>query len=133
MRLHSILAHEELLGDLAGAQAGGDVGEDLVLARGDAELLEPRAVDDEGIGRADDDDLLLRLAAGHAEAEPDPQRGEDQGDEGAVDLERVFDDEEAVLEELEGDEEGGAEEAVEEYGAAHSGVSQWRTNATTRR
>jgi hypothetical protein len=57
VRLHRILAHEELFRDLAGAQTGRDVREDFVFARRNAKLLEPGLIDDERRRLANDDDF----------------------------------------------------------------------------
>ena len=52
-------------------------------------------------------------------AEPDADDGEEDGDEGAVDLEGVFDDEEAVLDPLECGDEDAADQADDEDVALH--------------
>ena len=85
-----------------------------MLARRDAELLEPRLVDDEGRRVADDDEFRPGPALGHPEPEPDPDHCKAQRDEAALDREPLLDDEETVLEELEAGDEEAAKEAVRE-------------------
>lgn len=122
MGLHGVLAHEELFRNLAVAQPRGDETQNLELARRDAQLLSPRAVDDERRGGCDRNffhDYTLR-APGQLGAEPDAEAGEEEGDEAGVDLDRLLDDEKVILDRFEGGDEETAEEAVEEDGAAHA-------------
>src|SRR5690349_11737996 len=114
--LHGVLADEELFGDLAVAEPRGDESEDLMLARGDAQLFESGLVDDEGPGLANDDHFP---GSRHLEPKPDAERSEDQCHQSAVDLPRVLDDDKAVLGELEEYDENAAEKAIDEYGATH--------------
>ena len=65
-------------------------------------------------GRAEDPDHHLRLLAGEGPAQPDPQGREEPGDEDAVDLDRVLEDQEAVLDHAQDDEEDPAAESVKE-------------------
>ena len=96
MGLDGVLADEEAIGDLAVAETLGDEGEDFELARGDAEGVELGLVEGEGFGGDSfDDDRLAGF--GELDAEPDAEAGEEDGDECAVDLEGVLDDEELVL------------------------------------
>jgi hypothetical protein len=53
----------------------------------------------------DDQDFLLFC---DFETEPDAERGEEQGDESAVDLDRVLDDQETKLDQLEHDDQNPA-------------------------
>src|SRR5829696_351611 len=104
MRLHRILAHREPLGDLAVAEPIGDELQDLVLAWCDAEPCHSRRIGCEryrglrwrGGGHRDQHFLDDHGLPGtrHPEAEPDAEGREEESDEGAVDLDRVLDDEE---------------------------------------
>src|SRR3954470_12697225 len=100
MRLHGILAHEQAPGDLPVAQAFGDELQDLDLARGEAELLDARAIDAEWLADGHGNLLYDEPCLRELESEPDTQCGEESGHESAVDLERVVEDQEAVLHEL---------------------------------
>src|SRR6185437_7094586 len=112
----------ELFGDLAVAHPCGDETQNLELPRRDPQLLAAPAVNDERRGGWDvnlfDNDSLR--TPGQLGAQPDAERGEKQGDEARVDLDRVVDDEKAVLDRLETGDEESAEKAVEEDGAAHA-------------
>src|SRR5439155_23233510 len=55
------------------------------------------------------------------EAEPDPEERERQRDDPAVDLERVLEDEKAVLDDLDRRDQGAAENAVEDDRPLHAG------------
>src|SRR5205085_11849927 len=55
------------------------------------------------------------------EAEPDPEQRKQQRDDPAVDLERVLEDEKAVLDDLERGDQGTAENAVEDDRPLHAG------------
>ena len=124
MRLHRILAHRESLGDLAIAEAIGNELQDLVLAGRDTEPCHARRIGRErsrGLrwrrGRSRDQDFLddHRLpGTRHPEAEPDAERREEECDEGAVDLDRVLDDEEPVLDQLEDVDQNSRKSAVDE-------------------
>lgn len=125
MGLHGVFADEEPVCDFTIAEAGGDQAEDLEFARGNAELTNPRFVDDEGAARHgnffDDrfpDDLLLnndlRFLSGESESKPDAESGKEGGDQSTVNFDGMFDDQEAVFGEVEDDDEQGAANAVEE-------------------
>jgi hypothetical protein len=110
--LDGVLGDEELSGDLAVAETAGDEVQDLELAGGDAEALLPGGVWSEShfgarVRNRDEDfsyDDCLATAC-DAEAEPDAEGGEEDGDEGAIDLDGVLDDDESILGVLErGDE-----------------------------
>jgi hypothetical protein len=107
MGLHGVFADEEAGGDFAIAEAGGDEAEDFEFTRSDAELGEAGFVGDEGVRRLRRDiaEDSWRLFPGEGEAEPDAEGGEERGDEGAVDFDGMLDDEEAVLGELEDEDE----------------------------
>src|SRR5262249_27333210 len=98
--------------------------EDLVFSRRDPQGLEASPIDDEwrlrglnGRGRC----RRGRLTAAHElEPEPDAEPGEDERDQPAIDLERVLDDEEAILDELEERDEGAPEHAKEESRLPHA-------------
>jgi hypothetical protein len=111
-----------LVGDLAIAQAAGNQGEDFEFARRDAEVLLLGRVGSEGdrVGNEGGrslgghkhflhhhrfpDDLIGCLApARDAQPEPDAEGREKDGDQRTVNLDGVFDDDEAVFGVLEGD------------------------------
>ncbi len=137
MCLDSIFGDEKLRGDLAIAEAAGDQGEDFQLAGRDAEGLLLGGIGCEGgIGnessggirrgfRRDEyffhhDCFTYSFATTRdAEAEPDAEGREEDGDERAVDLDGVFDDDEAVFGVLEGGDEEAADEAEDEDVALH--------------
>ena len=54
------------------------------------------------------------------ETEPDPERREEQRDDSAVDLERVLEDEIAILDDLEYGNQDAAEQAVDKDGLLHA-------------
>src|SRR5271166_6878713 len=109
MSLHRVFADEEPVGNLPITQPGGNEPENLQLARSDAELAYARLIDNErtrGQRRyfPDDrfcDDCLLdddrRLLSGEGLSEPDAESGKQDGDQRAVNLHRMLDDQEAVL------------------------------------
>ena len=57
---------------------------------------------------------------GQLEPEPDAERDEDERNDAAVDLERVLEDQEAVLDELERRDQDAAKDAVKEDGLLHA-------------
>ncbi len=62
------------------------------------------------------------MSARDAEAEPDAEGREEDGDECAVELDGVLDDDEAVFGVLEGGDEEAADETEDENVALHDGV-----------
>jgi hypothetical protein len=134
-----VFGDEELCGDLAIAEAAGDQGEDFELARRDAEGLlagcvggkRDRVGNERGF-RGDKHFLHYNrfpdcfpdrfAAACDAEAEPDAEGREEDGDERAVELDGVLDDDEAVFGVLEGGDEEAADEAEDEDVALHDRV-----------
>ena len=86
--------------------------------------LESRAIDDERTRRGLDRDVADHGDSSRTrvsfEAEPDAKRREDERHEPAVDLERVLDDQKAVLDELEGGDQRAAEEPEEERRLPHA-------------
>ncbi len=118
--LDGVLGDEELGGDFAIAEAAGDQGEDFEFAGGDAEgLLAGRVGSErfEGGGLRGDRNFPHhdRFAdgfaiAGDAEAEPDAECREEDGDERAVELDGVLDDDEAVFGVLKDGDEQAADE-----------------------
>src|SRR6202521_1928880 len=132
MCLDGVFGNEKLRGDLAIAEAAGDQGEDFELACRDAEgLLVSRIGSDgfEGGGFRGDKHFPHhdRFADGFAtardaEAEPDAEGREEDGDERAVELDGVLDDDEAVFGVLEGGDEEAADETEDEDVAPHDGV-----------
>lgn len=134
MCLHGVFGNEKLRGDLAIAVAAGDQGEDFELACGDAEALLVGRIGSEGFERggfrgdkhfphhhrfADD-----FATARDAEAEPDAESREENGDQRAVELDGVLDDDETVLGVLQGGDEQAADQTEDEDVALHDGVVQ---------
>src|SRR6202041_650128 len=127
---------EKLRGDLAIAEATGDQGENLELACRNAESLLASGIGSEGFEGADfrggfsghnhfpDHDRFAGgfATARDAEAEPDAKGCEEDSDERAVELDRVLDDDEAVLGVLEGSDEEAADETEDEDVPLHNGV-----------
>ena len=138
--LDGVFGDEELRGDLAVAHAVGDQGEDFELACGDAEGLLSGSIGSEGFGClhgdrdfSDDDRFADGFAtACDAEAEPDAEGGEEDGDERAVELDGVLDDEEAVFGVLEDGDEEAADE-TEDEGVALHGVQELTMQAENQR
>src|SRR5687767_7288187 len=123
MRLHRVFADEEAFPDLTVAEAGGHRLEDLELARRDAELFTPRFVTLKGSARRDRDRYFAHhhhfLRARQLEPEPDAERREDRRHDPAVDLQRVLDDEKAVLDQLQRQYQNAAQQAVDEDDLFH--------------
>ena len=130
MRLDGVLGDEKLRGDLAIAEAAGDESENFEFASGDAEALLLGCIGSEGLeggGLRGDKHFLHydRFAtARDAEAEPDAEGGEENGDERAVEFDGVFDDDEAVFGVLKGHDEEAADETEDEDVALHDGVAK---------
>jgi hypothetical protein len=134
--LDGVFGDEKLRGDLAIAHAAGDQGEDFELACRDAEGLLADCIGSEGGGGFGGDEHFFhydrfahhdRFADGFAtardaEAEPDAEGREKDGDERAVQLDGVLDDDEAVFGILEGGDEEAADETEDEDVALHVGV-----------
>ena len=130
--LDGVLGNEKLRGDLAIAEAVGDQGENFELACRDAEGLLVGRIGCEGFeGRGFGGDKHFphhdRFADGFATArdaqtQPDAEGREEDGNERAVELDRVFDDDEAVFGVLEGGDEEAADQTEDEDVALHDGV-----------
>jgi hypothetical protein len=135
--LDSVFGNEKLGGDLAIAEAAGDQGEDFELACGDAERLlvggirseGDRAGNEGGGGFRGNKHFLYHdrfpngfATARDAEAEPDAEGREEDGDQRAVELDGVLDDDEAVFGVLEGGDEKAADKTEDEDVAFHDGV-----------
>ena len=58
--------------------------------------------------------MLTEGFSGEGEAQPDSERGEEGGDQAAIDFDGMLDDEEAVLGDFQDEDECAATEAVEE-------------------
>jgi len=130
--LDGVFGNEKLRGDLAIAEAAGDQGEDFELSRRDAEGMLVGRIGSEGFegggfrgdqhfphhGRFADGFATAR----DAEAEPDAEGREEDGDERAVELDGVLDDDEAIFGVLEGGDEEAADETEDEDVALHDGV-----------
>ena len=130
--LDGVLGNEELGGDLAIAEAAGNQVEDFELSCGDAEGLllgcigsEGDCVVREGRGGGDKhfpnyDSFPNGFALSRdAEAEPDAEGREEDGDERTVELDGVFDDDEAVFSVLKDGDEEAADETEDEDVALH--------------
>jgi hypothetical protein len=130
--LDRVFGNEKLRGDLAIAEAAGDQGENFELACRDAEGLLAGRIESEGFeggGFRGDKHFLHhdRFADGFAtardaEAEPDAEGREEDGDERAVELNGVLDDDEAVFGVLECGDEEAADETKDDDVALHDGV-----------
>jgi hypothetical protein len=143
--LDGVFGNEKLRGDLPIAEAAGDQGENFELTCRDAEGLllggignkggsEWARIGSDGGGSFCGDKHFLhhdRLADGFtdclaaardAKAEPDAEAREEDGDERAVELDGVLDDDEAVFGVLEGGDEEAADETEDEDVALHDGV-----------
>jgi hypothetical protein len=130
--LDGVFGNEKLRGDLAIAEAAGDQGEDFELACRDAEGLLVGRIGSKGFdggGFRGDKHFPHhdRFADGFAtardaEAEPDAEGREEDGDERAVELDGVLDDDEAVFGVLEGGDEEAADETEDEDVAPHDGI-----------
>src|SRR5436305_7762563 len=114
--LDRILGDAEPLADLPVAQAFRDQPEDLVLARGNPELLELPGVEREGLTLRDADLPDHRHLPGPrpVPSEVDPQPGEDRRHQAAIDLAGIGADHVLVLEDLEQDEQHPADEPIED-------------------
>ncbi len=132
MCLDGVFGNEKLGGDLAIAETAGDQSEDFELACRDAEGLLVGGIGGEGFesGGFGGDMYFLhhdRFADGFAtardaQAEPDTEGREEDGDQRAVELDGVLDDDEAVLGVLEGGDEQAADDTEDEGVALHDGV-----------
>jgi hypothetical protein len=139
--LDGVFGNEKLGGDLAIAEAAGDQGENFKLACRDAEGLLVGRIGSEGFaggGFRRDKHFLHhdRFADGlaiarDAEAEPDAEGREEDGDERGVKLDGVLDDDEAVFGVLKGGDEQAADETEDEDVALHDGVVKKYKDALT--
>src|SRR3954463_11171221 len=136
MCLHGVFAGEQLLGDLAVTQAGRNQLEDLQLARRDAKLLltrdigNERARDRRGNLHFTDDDAIARSR--DAEPQPNPERREEQRDQATVYLDRMLDEEVAILDQLEAGDQDSTEHAVDENSLPHAEKNRWQAPHTAR-
>jgi hypothetical protein len=130
--LDGVFRNEKLRGDLAIAEAAGDQGEDFELARRNTQGLLAGGIGSERFKRR-----CLRgnkyfpyhdrfpygfTAACDAQSEPDSEGREEDGNERAVELDGVLDDDEAVFGVLERGDEEAADETEDENVALHDGV-----------
>src|SRR5271167_5195541 len=132
MCLDGVFGDKKLRCNLAIAEAAGDKGEDFELACRDAEGLLLHRIRSEGFegGCFRGDKHFLHhdrfaddfATARDAEAEPDAEGREEDGDERAVELDGVLDDDEAVFGVLEGGDEEAADETEDEDVALHDWV-----------
>ena len=127
--LDRVFGNEKLGGDLAIAAAAGDQVENFELAWRDPESLLLRRIGSEGFegrGFRRDEHFLHhdRFADDFATArdtqpKPDAEGREHDGDERAVELDRVLDDDETVFGVLQGGDEEPADETEDEDVAPH--------------
>src|SRR5580698_11469478 len=122
MGLNRVLAHKELLRDLAVAQPLGYQFKDLKLSAGDMEVLSFSLVRDERLpGRDTDLPYHKRLLpSGQLEAKPDAQGGKGRGDQSAVDFDRMFDYQELILRPLERGDQDSTNQPVHQDMAPHT-------------
>jgi hypothetical protein len=128
VRLDGVLGDEELSGDLTIAEATGNERQDLKLACRDADPLLLNRVGAKWRGGRPGYRHLLHhdgfpddfAPACHAQAQPDPEGGEEGGDERAIELDRVLDDDETVFSILERHNQDPADQAEYEDMARHS-------------
>ena len=129
MGLHGVFADEELIGDLAIAQSGGDEAENLELARRNAEFTGARLVDNERARRHRNffDNRLrdrflndrffnndLGFLSRERQPKPDAESSKEGGDKRAIDFHRMLDDQEAVFREVQNHDEQAAAHAVKQ-------------------
>ena len=125
--LDGVFRDEEFRGDLTVAETAGDQGEDLELACRDAEGLLAVGIGSEGDGSfrgdkhfSDHDGFADDFAtARDAEAEPDAEGREENGDKRTVELDGVLNDDEAVFGVLEDGDEEAADETEDDDVALH--------------
>ncbi len=136
MCLDGIFGNEKLGGDLAIAEAAGDQGENFEFAGCDAGRLLLGRIGSEGYRAGNEgggscgnkhfphhDRFPNSFAtARDPEAEPDAEGREEDGDERAVEFDRMLDDDEAIFGVLEGGDEEAADETEDEDVALHDGV-----------
>ena len=121
--LDGVFRNEKLRGDFAIAEAAGDQGEDFEFACRDAEGLLAGGIGSEGGGGFRGDEHFFHhhrfandfasggfATARDPKAEPDAEGRKEDGDERAVELDGVLDDDEAVFGVLEGGDEEAADE-----------------------
>ena len=95
------------------AEARGDEAEDLELPRSQAQPGEPGRVGSEWL-RGSHRRWLRSLSTSQRTPEPDSDRDREHGDQACVDLEGVLEDEEAVLDQVEDEDEQPGRDAEDE-------------------
>ena len=140
MRFHRVLADDQAFGHHAVAQPRRHRLEDLELPWRDAEFGHTIGISlERHCNRYLYFERHWHLVHHHGlartrevESQPDPEGGEDERDDAAVDLERVLDDEKAVLHKLEHRDQHAAEDAVDQDSLLHASPwfmtssAQWR-------
>ena len=136
VRFDGVFGNEKLRGDLPIAHSAGDEGEDFEFARCDAKVLLLRCIGGKRFGGAG-----LRgnmhffhydgfATTGDAETEPDAEGREENGDQRAVKLYGMFDDDKAVFGVLEGADEETTDDSEDEDVAPHDGdVKKYNKNS----
>ncbi len=112
----SVFADEEFVGDLAIAETLRDQLQDFQLASGDTEVFQSLLVEGERLCNGhrnflNDEHFLL---FSQFQPEPDTETGEKGGDDPAIDLERVLDNQKAKLDQPEHDDQNPAAQAIDE-------------------
>ena len=112
--LDCILTDEKPVRYLAVAETLRDQLENFQLAPRDTEIFQALLVESEWLGHRDfsDDENFFLLR--QLQSQPDPETGEECGDETAIDLYRVLDDEEAKLDHAQHDDQDPAAQTVDE-------------------
>src|SRR5689334_22102296 len=112
--LDCVFADEEFVGDLAVAETLRDQLENFQLAPRDTEIFQALLVESEWLGHRDFSDDENFFLVRQLQSKPDPETGEECGDESAIDLDRVLDDEEAKLDHPQHDDQDPAAQTVDE-------------------
>ena len=113
--LDRVFADEEFLGDLPVAHSLSDQLQNLQFTFGDAKSFQPLLIQSKWLRRRqgnylNDQHLFL---SGQLETEPDSHSGEEQGNESAIDLERVLYDQKSKLNQLEQGDQNSATDSVD--------------------
>jgi hypothetical protein len=133
--LDGVFGDEKLRGNLAIAETAGDQGKDFELACRNAEglllgLIGSEGFEDGGLRGDKHFPYHNRFAYGfatarNAEAQPNTEGREENGDERAVELHGVLDDDEAVFGVLEGGDEQAADETEDDDMALHGVLKKY--------
>ena len=115
--LDRVFADEEFVSDFAVGHSLGDELEDFQFAFGDAEILQSLFIERKGRRGRDgnflNDQNFLFLC--QLQPEPDTKTRKERGDKAAVNLDRVFHDQETKLEHPQREDQDATAEAVDQY------------------